>query len=420
MVTPSTIKKGYKQTELGVIPEDWDVKPFVEVMDGFSSGQTPSRAIADYYRGDIPWITSGELNYNVITDTIEKITIEGVRAAYLKLIPKGTFLFAITGLEAAGTRGSCAITGIEATTNQSCMALYPKKNILITPYLYHYYVRYGDELAFKYCQGTKQQSYTGYIAKKLPIIVPSTVEEQKAIATILSDTDALIERLEKLIAKKEDIKQGTMQKLLTGKKRLPGFSGDWEAKKLGKVAEMYSGGTPLTSNNSYYGGQIPWVVIADMTRIKKYLFKTEKNITELGLQNSSTKLFKKGTLLFAMYASIGKCAIAKVDITCNQAILGINTKKIDTEFLYYYLTFNEQKFLQMGQTGTQNNLNKEIVQNLDIPYPSIEEQKAIATILSDMDTEIENLEQKLDKYTMLNLGMMQQLLTGRIRIHATN
>jgi type I restriction enzyme S subunit len=251
--------------------------------------------------------------------------------------------------------------------------------------------------------------------EKLRIPLPPKVE-QSAIATTLSDADSLIEKLEKLIEKKKNIKQGAMQELLTGKKRLPGFSGEWKVKKLGDVADMFSGGTPLTSNNSYYGGQIPWVVIADMTRIKKYLFNTEKNITELGLKNSSARLFKKGTLLFAMYASIGKCAIAKVDVACNQAILGINAKEIDTEFLYYYLAFNEQKFLQMGQAGTQNNLNKEIVQNLDIPYPFIEEQTAVATILSDMDTEIECLEQKRDKYTMVKQGMMQNLLTGKIRL----
>ncbi len=128
-------------TEIGVIPEDWKAVEFQEVMDGFSSGQTPYRGNPEFYKGDIPWITSGELNYNVITDTKEKITLEGVKNANLKIIPKGTFLFAITGLEAAGTRGSCAITGIDATTNQSCMALYPKKRLLTTSYLYHFYVR---------------------------------------------------------------------------------------------------------------------------------------------------------------------------------------------------------------------------------------------------------------------------------------
>ena len=224
------LRQGYKNMEVGVIPEDWEVKKFQDVMEGFSSGQTPYRGRPEFYKGDIPWITSGELNYNVITDTIEKITIEGAREANLKMIPKGTFLFAITGLEAAGTRGSCAITGIEATTNQSCMALYPKKGLLNTTYLFHYYVRYGDELAFKYCQGTKQQSYTGGIAKKLPIIVPPTVAEQTVIATALSDADALINNLEKLIAKKRNIKQGAMQKLLQPKE-------GWEEQSIFQIAE---------------------------------------------------------------------------------------------------------------------------------------------------------------------------------------
>jgi type I restriction enzyme, S subunit len=214
------VAEKYKQTEFGLIPEDWDVKQFIDVMDGFSSGQTPYRAIKEYYRGGIPWITSGELNYNVILDTIEKITIEGAKAANLKMIPKGTFLFAITGLEAEGTRGSCAITGIEATTNQSCMALYPKKGKLTTEYLFHYYVRYGKSLALEYCQGTKQQSYTGGIAKKLPIILPPSITEQKAIATALNDADNYISHLEKLIIKKHLIKQGAMQQLLTPKENL--------------------------------------------------------------------------------------------------------------------------------------------------------------------------------------------------------
>src|SRR5688572_2817418 len=106
------VKQGYKKTEMGYIPDDWNLYEFAEVMDGFSSGQTPYRAIKEYYTGNIPWITSGELNYKVITDTEESITAEAVRKTNLKIIPKGTFLFAITGLEAAGTRGSCAITGI--------------------------------------------------------------------------------------------------------------------------------------------------------------------------------------------------------------------------------------------------------------------------------------------------------------------
>lgn len=213
------IKQGAMQ-QLLEPKEGWEVRRFEEVMDGFSSGQTPYRAIKEYYTGKIPWITSGELNYNIITDTIEKITLKAVQDTHLKLIPKGTFLMAITGLEAAGTRGSCAITGIEATTNQSCMALYPKKGLLTTEYLFHYYVKNGDSLAFKYCQGTKQQSYTGTIARTLPICIPPTFEEQTHIAQILTDMDKEIEKLEQKLEKYRQIKSGMMQNLLTGKIRL--------------------------------------------------------------------------------------------------------------------------------------------------------------------------------------------------------
>jgi len=121
--------KENKTTEFGLIPSDWQIKEFQDVMSGFFSGATPYRGRPEYYKGQINWITSGELNYNIITDTNEKITEEAVRNTNLKILPKGTFLFAITGLEAEGTRGSCAITGIDATTNQSCMALFPFESL---------------------------------------------------------------------------------------------------------------------------------------------------------------------------------------------------------------------------------------------------------------------------------------------------
>ena len=216
--------------------------------------------------------------------------------------------------------------------------------------------------------------------------------------------------------KKHNIKQGTMQVLLTGKRRLKGFKDKWDIRKLKAVADSASGGTPLTSNSKYYNGDIPWVVIADITKAGKYISQTEKTITKEGLKNSSAKLFKRGTLLFAMYASIGKCAIAEMDTTCNQAILQIQPKSISPQFLYYFLSFNEKRFSTMGQTGTQTNLNKEIVEDLDIPYPKPDEQTAIAKILSDIDEELEELQHQLSKYKDAKQGMMQNLLTGKVRL----
>jgi type I restriction enzyme S subunit len=398
----------YKLTELGLIPQDWDLKEFVEVMDGFSSGQTPYRAIPEFYKGNIPWITSGELNYNVITDTIEKITIEGAREANLKMIPKGTFLFAITGLEAAGTRGSCAITGIEATTNQSCMALYPKKGFLITPYLYHYYVRYGNELAFKYCQGTKQQSYTGGIVKKLPILVPPTIEEQTAIATALSDADALISSLEKLITKKRNIKQGAMQKLLQPKE-------GWEVKKLGEIAEIATGTTPPTSDLENYGSEYCFVSPSDLGIIK-YITKTDKNLSKKGF--GIARKFPKNSILFTCIGStIGKVGIASFEMTSNQQINAIfPNDNFSIEFIYYYLNLISEKIKLSASEQAVPMINKTEFAKTEISIPTKEGQTSIATILSDMDTEISALETKLEKYKKLKLGMMQNLLTGKIRL----
>ena len=198
---------------------DWQVRVLGDLISSCSSGATPRRDRPDFYKGDVRWITSGELNYNIITDTVEKITSEAVAKTNLKVIPKGTFLMAITGLEAAGTRGSCAIVGEPSTTNQSCMAIFPTSELL-TEYLFHYYVFRGDALALQYCQGSKQQSYTAKLVRKLPISVPPTTEEQAAIATVLSDMDAELVALEQRLTKTRALKQGMMQELLTGRTRL--------------------------------------------------------------------------------------------------------------------------------------------------------------------------------------------------------
>jgi type I restriction enzyme S subunit len=198
---------------------EWRSVPLGDLISHCSSGATPYRGRSDYYDGTVRWITSGELNYDIIMDTIEHISEEAVRDANLKMHPPGTFLMAITGLEAAGTRGSCGIVGASSTTNQSCMAIYPLPE-LKTEFLYHYYVLRGNELAFQYCQGTKQQSYTAKIVKLLPIDLPSTTEEQTAIATILTDMDTELAALETRLAKTRQLKRGMMQELLTGRIRL--------------------------------------------------------------------------------------------------------------------------------------------------------------------------------------------------------
>lgn len=207
-----------KQRLLG-FSDPWISCAWGDVIDDCSSGATPHRSHPEYYRGTIRWITSGELNYNEIEETIEHISAEAVEKTNLKIHPPGTFLMAITGLEAAGTRGSCGIVAQPAATNQSCMAIYPSSKLLTT-YIFHYYVYKGDELALRYCQGTKQQSYTAALIRVLPIQYPESTEEQRVIAQVLTDMDVQITALESRLTKARALKQAMAQALLTGRIRL--------------------------------------------------------------------------------------------------------------------------------------------------------------------------------------------------------
>ncbi|OJX88847.1 MAG: hypothetical protein BGP01_05800 [Paludibacter sp. 47-17] len=398
-------KKTYLDTEFGKIPSDWVYCTFKDVLNTFSSGATPYRAIPEYYKGKIRWISSGELNYNVIYDTIEHISETAVKNTNLKMHESGTFLMAITGLEAEGTRGRCAIVGAPSTTNQSCLALNGTKK-LGTDYLFWFYRQWGDYLAFKYCQGTKQQSYTAAIVKKLPICCPKNTKEQTAIATALSDTDALIAALDKKIAKKQQIKQGTMQQLLTGKKRLPGFSGEWVEKKLGEVGKISMGQSPLSQFYNCERRGLPLIQgNADI----------EKRQTIIRVYTSQvTKMCDIGDIILSVRAPVGAVAKSTLAACIGRGVCAI---KSENDYLFHYLVSIENDWGKYSKGSTFDSISSnelyEVV--LSIPVSEIE-QNAIAQILTDMDNEIARLQKDRDKYKEIKAGMMQVLLTGRMRL----
>ena len=188
--------------------------------------------------------------------------------------------------------------------------------------------------------------------------------EQRKIADILSTWDDALTQLDALIEAQERRKKALMQQLLTGQTRLPGFHGEWEVKRLGAIAEMGSGGTPPSSVSAYYDGNIPWVSISDMTKGGKIILSTDRNLTNEGFVNSAAQMFPIGTVLYAMYASLGECSIAGIPLCSSQAILGIRPKdKLNGEFLYYFLNSLKAIVKTLGQQGTQANLNKGMVQN---------------------------------------------------------
>ncbi len=221
-----------------------------------------------------------------------------------------------------------------------------------------------------------------------------------------------------------------MQELLTGKKRLPGFETnpgykqteigripeDWEVHGLGQLCNCFSGGTPSTSNPSYYGGNIPWITSSDLN--KERITEVEGRITDAGLANSSAKITNENSLLLALYgATAGVSAITEIRAAINQAVLVIIPVRLNVDYLFQYLRLKKDSYIKTYTQGGQPNFSGEIVKSFLIPIPPTKaEQTAIAGILTDMDTEITALESKLTKTRQLKQGMMHNLLAGRIRL----
>jgi type I restriction enzyme S subunit len=410
----SVVPPGYKQTEVGVIPEDWEIRTI-----GDSMRLINGRAFKpeDWKERGIPIIRIQNLNDSESTFNYCSTLVEDRH-----LIEAGDLLFAWSGT--TGTSfGARVWGGPTGVLNQHIFKVIPDQKKLTPAYAFLVLCKVQESIE-KQAHGFKASfvhvKKSDLVGVQLPL--PPTKAEQETIADTLSNADALIESLEQLIAKKCYIKQGAMQELLTGKKRLPGFSGEWEVKRLGDVAEMGSGGTPPSSVPAYYDGDIPWVSISDMTKGGKVILGTDRSLSREGFSQSAAQMFSTGTVLYAMYASLGECSIAGMSLCTSQAILGIRPKdNLNEEFLYYRLTSLKTAVKSMGQQGTQANLNKGMVQAFLLKLPPILEQTAIATILSDMDAEIATLETKLAKTRQLKQGMMHNLLTGRVRlINPTN
>lgn len=217
MLTKMFPKEGESVPEIRFkgFTEPWKQRKLGDVIDDMYNGQTPSRNKSKYWNGTIKWLSSGELNRGTVYDSIETITEEGQKAANLKIVPKGTFVMAITGLEAAGTRGNCALLGFDTTLNQSCMALFPKQEMLTSEFLFQWYRKVGEEYGINYTQGTKQQSYNAELIKILPISLPSVVEQRK-ISSYLSHLDYLITLHQRKYEKLLDVKKAFLEKMIGG------------------------------------------------------------------------------------------------------------------------------------------------------------------------------------------------------------
>jgi len=264
-------------------------------------------------------------------------------------------------------------------------------------------------------------------------VPPTSKEEQEAIAEALSDVDALIESLQQLIAKKRQIKQGAMQTLLTGKQRLPGFEikhgykqtevgvlpEEWEVECLGALARgIYRGASPRPIDDPVWFDEtsaVGWVRISDVTQAGRYLTETTQRLSQQGVRHS--RYLPRGALIMSICATVGRPIETQIDVCIHDGFVVFERPTVEQGFLYHVLKELEPRWSSKGQTGSQMNLNTGLIKSTQVPLPPTEaEQTAIATVLSDMDSEIADLEARLAKTRDLKRGMMQALLTGRIRL----
>ncbi|HEX7648228.1 MAG TPA: restriction endonuclease subunit S, partial [Noviherbaspirillum sp.] len=243
-------------------------------------------------------------------------------------------------------------------------------------------------------------------------------DEQRAIAAVLNDVDALLNGLERLIAKKRDLKQAAMQQLLTGQTRLPGFSSEWKSKQLGQLARIQRGASPRPIDSPAWfdeNSSIGWVRISDVTRSGIHLRETVQRLSPLGIRQS--RPVAKGGLIMSICATVGRPVITEIDICIHDGFVVFDDLQADKYFLYYVLKWIEPDWSKHGQTGSQMNLNTSLINSTIVRLPATQtEQSAIAAVLSDMDNELSALEARRDKTRALKQAMMQELLTGKTRL----
>ena len=379
-----TIPAGYKQTEIGVIPVDWDVDclgNFVTIR----SGESPSKFKIS--KSGVPYFKVDQLNNSIKFQKETPYYIEVTNP-----IKANSLIFPKRG--AAIYQDKIRILAQDSYMDTNLMTLTVDSK-LDNEYLFYYLLKRGlSHIA----DTTSVPQINNKHIIPFKIIFPKSKPEQIAIATALSDTDALIENLEKLIAKKKAIKQGAMQQLLTGKKRLPGFRGEWEVKKLGEIASISTGKKDVNEGN--VSGLYPF-------------FTCSKKISY-----SNSYSFEGEAILIAGNGEVGHLQYYNGKFEAYQRTYVLQNFCVDVDYLWLQLSANFKKSLGIGTIGsTIPYIKKENIFDFEYSCPKDpKEQTAIATVLSDMDAEIEKLENKLSKYRQIKTGMMQQLLTGKIRL----
>ena len=410
------VKPGYKQTEVGVIPEQWRA---VRIGDLFTFKNGLNKAKQFFGHG------------TPIVNYMDVFGRPGLRmqaiSGRVDVSPKELNAYEVRRGDVFFTRTSETVEEIGIA---AVMLDQPEKTVYSGFVLRARPIDESLDDMFKaYCfspryfrqQVTARASYTTRAltngrSLSASLLARPPLPEQRAIAAALSDVDALLGGLDRLIAKKRDLKQAAMQQLLTGQTRLPGFSGAWEVKTLGDIVEkIVGGGTPSRANAAFWGNEIPWVTVKDFATFNPW--HSQESITRLGLRNSASNLIPAGTLITSTRMALGKAVVYEVDVAINQDLKALFLKpEASVVLLTYWFEHFGNLIDELGSGSTVKGISIGELRRFPFQAPPLPEQTAIAAVLSDMDAELAALEARRDKTRDLKQAMMQELLTGKTRL----
>jgi type I restriction enzyme S subunit len=409
------VKPGYRQTEVGVIPEEWEVLPFGK-MAHIERGKFTARPRNDpkYYGGDIPFIQTGDVtNANgQITTYSQTLNAEGLKVS--KRFPRGTLFFTI-----AANIGDVGFATFDAACPDSLVAITPTQN---TDKRWLSYELAKRKTSFESI-ATHNAQLNINLEKLRPYLLPHPpLPEQRAIAAALSDVDGLLGGLDRLIAKKRDLKQAAMQQLLTGQTRLPGFHGEWEVKRLDAIADVIDPHPSHRAPDEVSNG-IPFVGIGDLDESGNLVGSKLRYVDRTVLVEHSARYNLDDHLIgLGRVASIGKVVCLKPlpeGFAISPTLGVIRGRIVQRGYLLYALRskFITEQFTRIMSGSTRSSVGMEVLRKLNVLLPPTPaERTAIAEVLSEMDGELTALEQRREKTRALKQAMMQELLTGRTRL----
>ena len=419
------VREGYKITEVGEIPEEWEVSKLEGVTEKLTDGSHFSPEPTEF--SDYKICTVANMLNNTL-DLVKSVCIS--EEDYCNLCKSGCKPETNDVLLSKdGTVGKTLVYMYEdykIVLLSSIAIIRPKKQIVDSFYLKHY-ISYPKTLQqlinMKTGSAIKRIVLRDIKGLKLPI---PTLKEQQKISLILSSVDEKIENADNIIEKTKELKKGLMQKLLTKgigydrfkETEIGMIPEEWKVENLGNVTEIVRGASPRPKGDSrYYGGNIPRLMISDVTRDGKYVTPKTDFLTEEGAKKS--RPMNKGDLVISVSGTVALPTFLVVDSCIHDGFMGFKkiNEKLNKDFLYYQILFLREKLIRSATDGgIYVNLTTDIVKAFSIIIPSLQEQKQIVSILSSVDEKIEKYEIEKEKLQDLKKGLMQKLLTGKIRV----